>query len=238
MRFLRGKKSDPEGTFPLSLTGADGESWLEFPGPVVDSIRQSINRIMRTEPFPEKLVMTSAVRQEGVTYLSKAIGTVLANDFARKCCVLELNWWWPADYPQSIVGRPGLAEVLEDKATLEEALIPTAMSNLSLLSAGRLANKLRPTFAGSEALSTLIDSLARQFDYLILDTPAVTATSDSILLAGYGTALGLVIRQGATPVQRVRAALDDLDHLNIIGVIMNQVNVATPGFLLDYIAQE
>jgi Mrp family chromosome partitioning ATPase len=71
-----------------------------------------------------------------------------------------------------------------------------------------------------------------------LDLPAVTATSDSILLASHGTGICLVIQQGVTPVQRVKAILDDLDHLNIIGVILNQVKVATPSFLLDYIVQE
>lgn len=238
MRFLRGKKLETESAFPLSLTGKDNESWIEFPGPVVGAVRQAVNRIMRTAPFPEKLVLTSALRQEGVTYLSKAIGAVLAQDFGRNCCVMELNWWWPADYPKSIAARDGVAEILEDKTTLEETLVPTGFSNLSLLPAGKLAAILRPSFAGSNALTALIDTVGKQFDHLILDIPAVTAASDSILLAGHGTGLCLVIRQGVTPVSRVRATLDDLDHLEIIGVILNQVNVATPSFLLDYIIQE
>jgi Mrp family chromosome partitioning ATPase len=238
MRFIRRKKGKLEEPFPLALTGTDDEIWIEFPGHVVEAVRQAINRISRKDSFPERLALTSAIRQEGVTYLSKAVGTVLANDSGRNCCVVELNWWWPADYPRAIAGYPGVAELLKEKTALDEALIPTGISNLSLLTAGKLEPNLRPTFAGSEPLAALMDEIGRKFDHVILDLPAVTATSDSILMAGYGTGLCLVIQQGVTPVQRVRSALDDLDHLDILGVIMNKVNVSTPAFLLDYIAQE
>lgn len=238
MRFLRRKQASVEETLPLSLTGEDGENWVTFPPRAVEAVRQAIARIVRTGAFPEKLVITSAVRQEGVTYLSRAVGAVLAGDFDRKICVVELNWWWPADNPAAVSGRPGAAEVLMGQATLAEALAPTGMENLSLLPAGKLPHHRRSHFTNSEELAALIATLEGQFDHLILDIPAVTATSDSILLASLGTALCLVINQGVTPIQRVKAALDDLDHLNIIGVLMNQVTVTTPGFLLNYIPQE
>lgn len=238
MRLLRGRKAQSKEVYSLSLTGQDGESWIEFPGEVVEAVRIAVNRILRTNAFPKKLVLTSAIRQEGVTYLSRAIGAVMANDFGRRCCVIELNWWWPADYPKSIAGKPGVAEVLENKISLEDALVLTGTGNLCLLPAGQMAAKFRPTFANSNELSNLIDTVSKEFDHVILDLPAMSATSEAILLAGYGDGLCLVINQGVTPVQRVKTSLDDLDHLYVVGVIMNKVNVATPTFLLDYIAQE
>jgi Mrp family chromosome partitioning ATPase len=224
---------------PLTLTSEDGESWIEFREQVVDAVRQTITRLMRTDPFPDRLVITSAVRQEGVTYLSRAIGTILAKDMSRTVCVVELNWWWPTDdYPKMMNGRPGIAEVLLGDADLEEAKMATGLDNLTLISAGKLANNRRSTIFHNEEFGDLIATLDDQYDHIILDLPAVTATSDSILLASHGTGICLVIQQGVTPVQRVKAILDDLDHLNIIGVILNQVKVATPSFLLDYIVQE
>lgn len=237
MRFIRRKKSENVVSQPLVLTGEDGETWFAFPEQVVDAVRQTIARLMRTDPFPDKLAITSAVRQEGVTFLSRAIGTVLAHDMARKVCVVELNWWWPTDYPSTVNGRPGVAEILSGDATLEEAQIATGFDNLTLISAGKLVNNRRSTVSHSDELADLITTLGKKFDHVIYDLPAVAATSDAILLASHSTAVCLVIQQGVTPVQSVKATLDDLDHLNIVGVIMNQVNVATPSFLLDYIAQ-
>ena len=81
----------------------------------------------------------------------------------------------------------------------------------------------------------MIDSLAWRFDHLILDIPSVLATNDAIPLASHGTGCCLVIRQGVTPVVKVRAALLDLDHLHNIGVIMNQVKVHTPSFIINMV---
>ena len=223
---------------PLHLTGEDGEVWMEFPGEVVAASRQAINRMMRTEPFPQCLSTISAVRQEGVTYLSRAIGTVLAEDMMERVCVLELNWWWPADYPSIMVNRPGIAEVLKGNATLEEAIMPTSMENLALIPAGNAAGDQISKFSGSDHLQEIIIALSEQYDHLILDLPSVITTSDAIPLAALGTGLCLIVRQGVTPPQRVQTALDDLDHLKIMGVILNQVNISTPSFILNYIAQD
>jgi Mrp family chromosome partitioning ATPase len=237
MRFIRRKNSEIVETQPLVLTGEDGETLFAFPEEVVNAVRQTIARLMRTNPFPDKLAITSAVRQEGVTYLSRAIGTVLANDMARKVCVVELNWWWPTDDPKTANGRPGVAEILLGDATLEEAQFGTGLDNLTLIPAGKLVNNRRSTVSHSDELAALITTLDKKFDHVIYDLPAITVASDTILLASHSTAVCLVVRQGVTPVQSVKGMLDDLDHLNIVGVIMNQVNVATPSFLLDYIVQ-
>lgn len=237
-RFLRRIRPKTIETPPVNLTGADGEAWMEFSGLAVDGVRQTITRLMRTDPFPKRLVLTSAVRQEGVTYLSRAIGAILANDMNRNVCVVELNWWWPADYPKALAGQPGIAEVLTGDVSLEEAQIATGLAHLVLIPAGKLTYQNRSTVSHSENLADLMATLDEQFDHLVLDIPAVTAASDAILLASHGTGVCLVVHQGVTPVQRVKATLDDLDHLSILGVMMNQVKIATPSFLLDYILQE
>jgi Mrp family chromosome partitioning ATPase len=238
MGFLNRKNSSDVDAHSLTLKDEKGEKWIDFPEQTVNAVRQTITRLMRTDPFPERLVLTSAVRQEGVTYLSRAIGTVLAKDMNRKFCVLELNWWWPADYPESMNDRPGVAEIISGKATVDEAQMPTGLENLTFIRAGKLANNQRSQVSHSDELNELISMLSESFDHLIIDLPAVTAASDSILLASHGTGVCLVIQQGLTPVQRVKATLDDLNHLNVLGVIMNQVNIATPSFLLNYIAQD
>lgn len=238
MRFFRRNKTGEDFIEPLTLTTEDGESWMEIPGEVENTVRQAIARIMRIGAFPDVLVTISAIRQEGVTYISRSLGAVLAKDSGHKICVVELNWWWPSENPETIRKRPGVADVLMGDTPIEDVLVKTNIENLSIVTAGRLASNLRSTMVNSDELNDLMANLSKLFDHVILDLPPVTATSDAILLAALGTDICLVINQGVTPVQRVRAALDDLDHLNIVGVIMNQVNVSTPSFLLDFLVQE
>lgn len=240
MKLLRrNKESETIKEIPsINLASPDGEVWMEFPVDVIHAARQANVRIMRTNPFPKRLSITSAVRGEGVTYLSRAMGTVLAVDLGQSVCVVEMNWWWPADYPEALANRPGLAEVMLGKAEIEKVIMPTAIENLALIPAGKLARGQMSSYARSEELEETLLTLSEQFDHVILDLPSVTGISEAIPLASLGDALCLVIRQGVTSVQRVKMTLDDLDHLNIIGVIMNQVNISTPSFILNYIAQD
>ncbi|MFZ0547769.1 MAG: hypothetical protein WAM60_20140, partial [Candidatus Promineifilaceae bacterium] len=78
MKFRRSKNVVSEETQGLLLTGPDDEVWMTFPEEVVEAVRKMISRVMRNEGFPKSLVLLSAVRQEGVTFLSRAMGTVLA----------------------------------------------------------------------------------------------------------------------------------------------------------------
>ena len=89
--------------------------------------------------------------------------------------------------------------------------------------------------ARSNALKEAIYRLSDQFDHLILDVPAIRKTSDSVPLASLGNACCLVIQQGITTIEDVKLSLDEIDHLSIIGTVLNQVNITTPEKLLNLI---
>lgn len=132
----------------------------------------------------------------------------------------------------------GLAAVLTEELTLEQALVQTALPNLALLPAGNLSPAQRPAIARSDTLRSCIAQLSRRFDHILLDVPAILATSDAIALASLGTACCVVVRQGVTPVNNVRRALDDIKHLSVLGVLLNQSRTALPRWVNALIPQE
>ncbi|MCA9936600.1 MAG: hypothetical protein KC415_21845, partial [Anaerolineales bacterium] len=87
-------------------------------------------------------------------------------------------------------------------------------------------------------LKLYLDELGKRYDHLLLDTPAILATSDAIPLASLSNGSCLVIKQGVTSIENTKRALDDIAHLHILGVILNQVIVKTPKLFLKYIPQE
>jgi Mrp family chromosome partitioning ATPase len=135
-------------------------------------------------------------------------------------------------------GPAGLAAVLMEYMSLDEALVQTAMPNLALLPAGDLTLAQRPAMARSDALKACINQLSRRFDHIVLDIPAILATSDAIALASLGTSCCIVVRQGVTPVSSVRRALDDVKHLPMLGVILNQANTKLPRWVRALVPQE
>lgn len=262
------KKTQVTGQYcaPLTLEAANGVLQRTFDAEVVDSLRLMSTELICEGGLPQRLVVASALQGEGATYTTLALAATLANDMADQFCVVDLNWWSPgviaqfdpakhtraarrrlkakaALLPESeavkaLSGHPGVAQVIQGKATLDEALLPTNLPNLRLLPAGELAFKERPVLARSAGLRTLIDHLSERFDYLLLDVPSILSTSDAIVLASLGDACCMVVRQGLTPTPIVQRALDQIKHLKMLGIILNQVTIKTPAWLRMLIPQE
>ena len=201
------------------------------PPAVNDGIRRLVTRLEAggTGGVPRLLALTSALSGEGVTYVSRALGAVIANDLGRSVAVVELNWARPAALPDREVG---VAQVLTGSATLDEALVGTIVPNLELLSAGVTSLSQRPALARGEALSALIAELGARYEHVVFDLPAVLATSDALTLAGHAEAVSLVVRQGVTAEPQVKRALSELDHLSVLGVIINRWATPVPKRIL------
>jgi len=223
-------------TPPLEIQTAEGQTLLTFPGETIRPLRRLLTQLAQQGDLPARISVIAALRQEGVSHLSLALAATMAHDLAIRVCAVELNWWWPAMAGE--LAGPGLAAVVRGEISLDEALLPTARPNLSLLPAGEMPVEQRPVVARSAELQQVIAQLAGRFDCLLLDVPALLASSDAIPLAALGDACLLVVRQGVTPVPDARLALDDVEHLPMLGVALNQVRIATPRWLLKFVPQE
>jgi Mrp family chromosome partitioning ATPase len=222
----------------LCLQTVDGTFTQTYPAEVVEALRLAISRLVAQKALPTRLSLVSALRQEGVTYLSRAIATVLANDLNASVCAVELNWWNPDKSLMIPSGNKGLAGVLADEISLQDALITTERPNLSVLPAGRMEVANRPVFARSDYLKEVLYKLNEQCEFLIFDIPAIQFTNDALPLAALGDACCMIVNQGITSVEMVRLALNDINQLTVLGVIMNRVKNFTPKPLLSMIPQD
>jgi len=69
------------------------------------------------------------------------------------------------------------------------------------------------------------------FDIIILDIPSVNGHSEVLPLCKYGDAYMLVVAQGVTPADQIRAALDDLGTERLAGVVLNRTANDAPTWL-------
>lgn len=221
----------------LIVPDQSGSTLIEFPIPVVDSVRRLVARIGREGLFPERLALVSSLRQEGTTYLSRALAATLAHDLGVTVCAVELNWWWPSTWGTSISDDQSLEALLTGRSSLDEAIFRTGWPNLAILPAGNIQPARRSMLAHSSILREVLTELNGRFDHLILDVPAILATNDAMPLASLASACCLVVHQGITSIENAKSALDDIGHLPVLGVVMNQVDLATPSNLLNLIPQ-
>lgn len=241
MRWFRGRKNSDgqEERIPLRVdSGGYGPDWV-LPSEVVDSLRYLITRVSLAQPLPSRIALVAAQRGEGVTFLTQALGAVMAHDLETSVAIVSLNWWWPSSVPSSASAyqKKGLANVLAGEEALDGILMRTGWDNLTLVPAGVMPQVQRPVAARSSALSALMCKLNEEFDHLILDIPAVLATSDAIPLAKLSEACCVVVHQGVTPLNQVRRAIKELPDVPILGVIMNCTETVTPSRILKLIPQ-
>ena len=217
----------------ILLEAIDGSFQVVFSNKVVNSVRQLLARIESRTDLVPKLGMISALRGEGVTYISQALGTIMANDLGVEICIVDLNWWH-----SSYKAEVGLSDLVYNRKMIDDVLVSTNLPNLFVIPSGELTAEQRPIVARSEALYQALEDLEERFDFLIMDIPAILSTSEAVPLATMADANCLVIHQGATASSSVRLALDEVRHLNLLGIVMNQVETYTPSTLLNILPIE
>ena len=227
---LAGNHDEPR----LTLRSRDGLFNEIFPYETILSMRQLYSRMeSQVKVVPKRLGMTSSIRGEGVSYLTRALATTIAHDAGADVCIVETNWWSPSvDTPE------GLGAVVNGNRYLNDVIVTTNYPNLAIIPAGNLSPNERSIGARSETLKRIFRDLDDRFDHILIDIPAIHATSESIPLANLADSLCMVVRQGVTSSPRIRKSLDLLGHLDVIGVVMNQVETYTPNFLLNLFPTE
>lgn len=214
---------------PLQVFSDDGQLIVDINPGLVATYRRWYTAISREEPLPKRIGLVSALRGEGVTTVSLGLVAVMAADLETNIALVECNWWWPGlSTIAKIPPKPGLSELVMGKATLEEVSCHCSLPNLTLIPAGEMPEHDRSRISRSTAMVNTIISLSEQFDFLLLDIPAILKVKDSPVLAGLCQSICVVIRQGLTPVAAVKKALDEIEHLRIRGVVLNGAHLEVP----------
>lgn len=83
---------------------------------------------------------------------------------------------------------------------------------------------------GSPKMKQLLEQLAAQYDYLILDAPPAAVVTDAAVLSQYSDGVLLVIRQRYATFQQVRRAVENLRQVNanILGAVLNSYRPEGP----------
>jgi Mrp family chromosome partitioning ATPase len=231
----RSRKSLDE-IFDLVVPENEGIPSFQYPIEVIRSLRQLVSRLNNKVGLPKSLAMMASLRQEGVSYLSQALAASIANDLGHRVCLVELNYWWPNPEVRFNNDQRSLAAVIEKRIKLDRAIIRTGWPNYNILPAGVIPPHNRPKVANSDEIREIIIELEDLYDHIILDIPAILATTDAVALASLASASCFVIHQGITHIDDVHQALSEVEHLNMIGVALNRARFSSPRRLVRVIA--
>jgi capsular exopolysaccharide synthesis family protein len=173
----------------------------------------------RREQF-RTVMVTSALAEDGKTLTAVNLALVLSESYSRRVLLVEGDFRRPAiTRAANIPAGPGLSEALKAGDECKPTLIQLT-ETLTLLPAGSPDSEPLSALISSR-LQALLQDACEKFDWVILDTPPLAATTDATLLCPLVDAVLLVIRANRTPLESVKQAVDALGRERILGVVLN-----------------
>ena len=195
------------------------------------SLRSSLFFLPVEGPPPKIFLITSAVPNEGKSTVALNFAITMAMFDVRVLLVdgdLRRGELHRAlDLPNEL----GFGDVLNRDCAFQQAVQPTRVRGLSLLSRGSPVSNPGELFLSTDA-DRFLRAAAAQFDYVILDSAPVTAADDTASLAPKIHATLFVFRLASSSIRISTRALETLRErqANVIGLICNDVSEA----LQDY----
>ena len=219
--------------------GRAGKGSADHQDRMRDEILKLIQCVFLTgDPCPPRVVVFSAVeRGNGSTWVCARAGEMLASRIEGRVCLVDANLHAPALHRHfGIDNGSDLADAIFQPGPVERFAQPIRGSNLWLLS-GR---SVPPDVAGvvsPERLRSRLLELCLEFNYVLLDTPPVNESADSLMFGRMADGMVLVLAAHATHRDAARKAKESLEAANIklLGAVLNKRTFPIPEALYSRI---
>lgn len=173
----------------------------------------------------QTLVVSSPLAGEGKTTAAINLAAVTSMSVGRRVLLMDCDLRKPKVH-QALGLQPdaGIAEVLTDEVSLDEAVHKVDGMNLEVLAVrGRPTNPSE--LLSSPRMAELVDEVSQRYDRVILDTPAALGVPETKGLAELCDGIVMVVRADYTSQQDVEAALEILDRSKLLGLVLNGARV-------------
>ena len=172
------------------------------------------------------LLVTSTAPEEGKTVVSSNLASALGQADQRTL-LIDADLRRPRVH--DVFGmdqEPGLSDVLAGTASLDTAVRQTSNPNLAVLPSGALPPN-PAELLGSTRYRNLLQQLAQQYDWIIVDAPPVMAVTDAAVMSHDVGGVVFVVGAEMTPRRNAQTALQQLAlaRASVIGAVLNRVNL-------------
>lgn len=175
-------------------------------------------------------MITSRFSSEGKSYVTMNLMRTLAS-MGRKVVVVDTDLrasGIQAAYGLRYAGdqRKGLSEYLAGHCSAEQVVYHTDIPNAWIIPAGHTApNPLQ--LLDTEKMKQLIDSLAEQFDIVLLDTPPIGILVDAIAMAKFCDGAALVVGYHQGKLSEIGDAVRSIRQTGcpVLGAVLNEVKL-------------
>lgn len=202
------------------------------------SAEEALNRLRVNVKFSGKntrrILVTSSVPNEGKSHIAIHLWKMLA-DAGHRTLLLD------ADLRKSVMKKTlqfasqeeyhSLAYYLSGLSEYQDVIYKTNIENADIIPCVNLLQN-PSSLLEDPRLKELLNHLAEDYDYVIIDTPPLVSVSDGALIAALCDGAIVVVRSGETPRALIRQSLTQLEraHCRVLGTVLNGVSAGIRGY--------
>jgi capsular exopolysaccharide synthesis family protein len=201
------------------------------------TLRTNIQAINSKTPI-KALTITSSTHSEGKTITAINLAISMAHDLNKKQILLL-----DADMRRAGISKylgfnaeTGLADLISDGASIDDALLQVGIDNLSILPVGKIPHN-PAELLGSAKMASIISMLRSRYDFLIIDTPPVIPVTDAGVIGSQTDGVIMVIQANRTQkgVVRHSESLLKQAHAKLLGYILTNIQYHIPAYIYRYL---
>jgi Mrp family chromosome partitioning ATPase len=213
-----------------SLTGAPAP--VALPTPPSEEISALAQQVFLApgSAAPRTVVLTSTEPGTGCTWVTAHLGEVLAGQVAGSVCLVDANLQAPGLHQQfGVENARGLSDAFTQLDPIRLFAQPLSRPNFWLISSGSAMPNPQGVLA-SDRMRLRLNELRSEFDFILIDTPALSVSNGAVGLGGIADGVLLVLKANASRRETARQAVDDLQAANakVLGAVLNQRTYPIP----------
>jgi len=189
-----------------------------------EAIRTLRTSLVNCKEFDNTAIFTSYMGKEGKSFI--AFNTACAIAATGKSCLhinANLREKMSADIYEAEGLDNTLVAYLKGECKKAELVYATDKANLYIIESGA------PCVEAAELLDTelykdLIQGLKGEYDYIMIDTPALGEVSDALVVGKKADGVVLVMEKGMVPYEQAQKMKKQLEMNNckVLGVVLNK----------------
>lgn len=172
------------------------------------------------------ILLTSATPNEGKSTVIASLAIVMAQA-GHKVVLLDCDFRNPTQHKMFGLPNKGLSNCVATDGDYHEILQHIDQENLDILTSGPVAPNPSEILM-SHKMSTLLERLKEEYDYVLIDTPPVMLVTDAAAISSKVDGIIMVVASKANPPSTEIMAKEWLEQAGarILGCVLNKVEVA------------
>ena len=197
-----------------------------------------VESLFLADELPRKtVVFTSPDRHNGCTWITARIAQNLAKRISGSVCVVDANLYHPALHNQfRVENSRGCLQALQGTAPIRDYVQQIHETNLWVLPAGGLISDSRGVLV-ADVVKPRVEELTREFDFVLIDAPAVKIAPDAGILGRFADGVVLVLAANSTTRENAvntKLALEAA-QVSVTGAVLNKRTYPIPDKVYHYL---